>query len=341
MKQNHSTRFLDLNLCPLSEIVGDSCYPKLEIFMDLGNNSCNNCRLHKLYGDVTILKGMLNRKPMVLLFNEKDFEMLYRNEGVWPIREGTEVGKYYRKSRPEIFKTTGFLSTHGEEWFKFRSMVNPILMQPRNVLQYVDRMNIVADELNDNIKYLSEQNSNGEMPENFNIELYKWSLESIGVVTMDKHLEILAKASYLKAVIKETLRLVPIATGNLRTTVKKVVLGGYQIPTGTDVITNQLILCQMDQYFPRANEFVPERWLSTTIGELSYKNVNPVVYASFGYGPRAYVGKRLANLELEVALLKVIRNFEFKWPHEDMVFETKLFYGIARPLKLHVKPLNN
>ncbi|RZC10208.1 p450 domain containing protein [Asbolus verrucosus] len=364
---------------------------------------------------------------------------------------------------------------HGEEWFKLRSMVNPILMQPRNVLQYVDRMNLVADELNDNIKYLSEQNSNGEMPENFNTELYKWSLESIGVVTMDKHLgclkrnvetdsepqkliqnvlqlfplmykldvmpslwkvistpdlrkffkvsdfmtdtnlkyinqcmkklesqktdqedktnvlqklikgdrdlavvmaldmmtagidttgrilgaalyflaknpeaqqqlrkealtllkikdapvttEILSKASYLKAVIKETLRVAPIGGGNLRTT--------------TDVVTNHLILCKTDQHFARANKFLPERWLSSTVGELSYKNVNPFVYAPFGYGPRGCVGKRLANLELEVALLKVIRNFEFKWPHEDMVFEVKLFYGMARPLKLHVKPLND
>lgn len=42
----------------------------------------------------------------------------------------------------------------------------------------------------------------------------------------------LANASYLKAVIKETLRLTPIAVGNLRTTTKDLVLCGYQIPKG-------------------------------------------------------------------------------------------------------------
>jgi cytochrome P450 family 12 len=82
-----------------------------------------------------------------------------------------------------------YLSSQGEEWFKYRSVVNPILMQPRNNLQYIDKMNLVADELVDNVKFLAEQH-NGEMPDNFNNELYKWSLESVGVVTLDKHLGI-------------------------------------------------------------------------------------------------------------------------------------------------------
>ena len=61
-------------------------------------------------------------------------------------------------------------------------------MQPKNVIHYADKMNFVADELVDNIKYLSEENEQGQMPDDFHNELYKWSLESIGVVTMDTHL---------------------------------------------------------------------------------------------------------------------------------------------------------
>lgn len=38
--------------------------------------------------------------------------------------------------------------------------------------------------------------------------------------------------SYLKACVKEALRLNPIATGNARTTVQNTVLEGYQIPKG-------------------------------------------------------------------------------------------------------------
>ena len=44
--------------------------------------------------------------------------------------------------------------------------------------------------------------------------------------------ETLSKNVYTKAVVKETTRLSPIAIGNLRTTKKDLVLGGYQVPSG-------------------------------------------------------------------------------------------------------------
>ena len=64
-------------------------------------------------------------------------------------------------------------------------------MQPKNIARYTDKMNLVADELVDNIKHLAKQNKDGEMPDDFRNELYKWSLESVGVVTLDTHLGIL------------------------------------------------------------------------------------------------------------------------------------------------------
>lgn len=60
-----------------------------------------------------------------------------------------------------------------------------------------------------------------------------------------------------------------------------------------------------DKYFPKANEFIPERWLRETKGELSYKNVNPFVSLPFGFGPRSCIGRRFAQLEMETILAKV------------------------------------
>lgn len=44
--------------------------------------------------------------------------------------------------------------------------------------------------------------------------------------------EILDQLSYLKAVIRESIRIAPIAVGNQRTTTKDLILCGYQIPKG-------------------------------------------------------------------------------------------------------------
>ena len=129
--------------------------------------------------------------------------------------------------------------------------------------------------------------------------------------------KVLAEATYLKAVVKEVTRLAPIGVGNLRTTVKNLTLAGYQVPKGvqihifcknktilydfqTDIMTANLIPCTTDEYFPRAKEFLPERWLS------SHKTANPFAFAPFGLGSRSCLGKRLANLELHIAFLKVV-----------------------------------
>lgn len=61
-------------------------------------------------------------------------------------------------------------------------------MQPRNIAQYTDKMNSVADDLLDNMRYFSQKSEQNQMPDDFQRELYKWSLESVGLVTMDTHL---------------------------------------------------------------------------------------------------------------------------------------------------------
>ncbi|KAF7283082.1 hypothetical protein GWI33_001488 [Rhynchophorus ferrugineus] len=147
----------------------------------------------------------------------------------------------------------------------------------------------------------------------------------------------LTRASpYLKAVIKEAMRLSPIAIGILRTSVKDMVLNGYQIPKGTEVISINILPSRDDKYFMDANEFIPERWLRSTTDEYSSKNVHPFASFPFGLGPRSCVGKRLANMELQVGVAKIIRNFQFSWPHPDAQFGATLLYGIQTPLRFKV-----
>lgn len=64
-------------------------------------------------------------------------------------------------------------------------------------------------------------------------ELCKYLPEKNSPITK----EILSNLRYLKAVIKESNRMAPVAIGNARKTVKDLVLGGYQIPK--NVLTNK------------------------------------------------------------------------------------------------------
>ncbi|GLV43366.1 Cytochrome P450 49a1 [Carabus blaptoides fortunei] len=144
---------------------------------------------------------------------------------------------------------------------------------------------------------------------------------------------------YLRAVIKETTRMAPISSANMRRLSKDIVLSGYQIPKGTDVMTAHLILSLQDKYFVKAKEFIPERWMRGEKEQWTSQDANPFISLPFGFGPRSCVGRRLAQLELDIIVAKIARNYTWSWPHEDMKWVNELLYGVGSPLKYHMKPL--
>lgn len=79
-----------------------------------------------------------------------------------------------------------FFFRNGELWFKFRTLVNRVLMQPKAVKQYVCKIDEIATQLLDNIKFYAKNDPKQEMPDDFLSELNKYSLESIGIITLDK-----------------------------------------------------------------------------------------------------------------------------------------------------------
>ncbi|XP_074037344.1 cytochrome P450 CYP12A2 isoform X1 [Leptinotarsa decemlineata] len=416
----------------------------------------------------------------------EDVESVLRNSGTYPVRKILEIFVYYRRVvRKDIFQDFGgILTVQGEDWFKVRSIVNPILMQSKVIHQYMSKLEGVANELVENMRHFSRLNENHQMPDDFENELYKWALESVGIMALNKHFgcldlttpqdsdpkklvsaildtfdhlylieitpplwklfstplykkfvknldfinsviiksidealaepiddsipehqlsilhrlgkrdkkvaftmvidmlisgldttgktlgsilyflaknpekqaklreeilkvlpekdsditaERLEKLSYLRAVIKESTRIAPAAFVSFRTTVKDLVLGGYQIPKGTNVTLVSICTSNSSEHFKDPEKFMPERWLRETDDEYSFKKVNPFASLPFGYGPRKCIGMRFANLELELALIKIIRSFELSWEHPDMEFASHLLYGISNPLKLTVK----
>lgn len=128
---------------------------------------------------------------MIFTCNEKHYELIFRTEGIWPIRKSIETFLYYRKNyRPDVFQNLGGLaSEQGEIWFKMRSKVNPVMLQPKVVNSYIGNVDQVAIDFLDKMKTIQEEN--GEMPSNFGTELNHWALESIGVIALDQRLGVL------------------------------------------------------------------------------------------------------------------------------------------------------
>lgn len=113
----------------------------------------------------------------------------------------------------------------------------------------------------------------------------------------------MANMPYLRACIKEAARLNPVTLGNIRTLPHDVVLSGYIVPKGFEVATGNNTLMNDDQYYKDSAQFLPERFLKNN-DDMDIKGKHPYVYLPFGFGPRMCVGRRFAELEMEVLISK-------------------------------------
>ncbi|XP_054726672.1 probable cytochrome P450 12a5, mitochondrial [Anastrepha obliqua] len=496
---------------PFSEIPKASAFKFISKFLPGGPYSKLDfsqlvTAMLKDYGPIFLMPAMPGRPSILVTHNPDDFENLFRNEGAWPIRPLSEAVRYYRnKLRADFFEgVEGVIATHGEQWSSFRTIVNPILMKPKNTNMYLNKMAQVNQEFVDKIRLIRNPDTL-EMPDDFKEYLQRWALESVAIVALDKQLGLLRDDSenssevlklfsalndfmelsfdleykptlwrvvatpkfrrlmramddiksvtwkfvteavrklevekqqgieqpehkksvlerlikrndrvaavmamdmmmagvdtttslvagallclaknpekqarlraevmrvlpqknsnftadalnnipYLRACLKESLRVYPIAIGNMRVPQNDLVLSGYRVPKGTLVSMIFSTLQANERYFARPLEYLPERWLrsgeedhepntaAATKCAQSLKPSSPFVYLPFGFGPRVCVGRRISELEVEAGIARLVRNFniEFNYP-TDNAFKSVLINMPNIPLRFKLTDID-
>lgn len=128
---------------------------------------------------------------------------------------------------------------------------------------------------------------------------------------------LLGKCKVTLAVIKETLRLyAPAASmriGNGDCILKT--QRGVSLPThGFAVLMQHHAIHRNERLWPRAVEFLPERWLVGPDHELFPK---PGAWRPFEHGPRNCIGQTLSLTEIKIVLAMTARNFDIKPAYED------------------------
>ncbi|XP_016122461.1 sterol 26-hydroxylase, mitochondrial-like [Sinocyclocheilus grahami] len=122
--------------------------------------------------------------------------------------------------------------------------------------------------------------------------------------------EHLTRMPYMKAVIKETLRIYPVVPGNGRLTVdSEVIVDNYWFPKKTQFHLCHYAVSHDESNFPEPECFVPDRWLRDNPSRSQH---HPYSSVPFGVGVRACVGKRVAELEMYFALSRLMQHYEVR-----------------------------
>ncbi|KAG6412918.1 hypothetical protein SASPL_125613 [Salvia splendens] len=130
------------------------------------------------------------------------------------------------------------------------------------------------------------------------------------------------KLPYLRAVVKESLRLYPPAPLLVpRETTKKCSINGYEIEGGSTVYVNAWAIARDPAMWDNEDEFLPERFLES---DLDPRGQTPELIP-FGFGRRRCPGIGMAMAEMELALANVVCKFDWELPvgmkEEDIDFE--------------------
>lgn len=135
---------------------------------------------------------------------------------------------------------------------------------------------------------------------------------------------------YVDAVIKETMRIHSTSSLGLPRVIPAgpgATVSGRHFPAGTTLsVPAYTIHHSKEIWGPDADEFRPERWF-----ELTEQQKN--AFIPFSYGPRACVGRNVAEMELALIVSMVFRRYEFELRQGEM--ETREGF-LRKPLGLEV-----
>ncbi|XP_027352826.1 cytochrome P450 83B1-like [Abrus precatorius] len=130
------------------------------------------------------------------------------------------------------------------------------------------------------------------------------------------------KLPYLKAIVKETLRLFPPVPLLIpRETNKRCSIAGYEIPEKTLVYVNAWAVHRDPETWKDPEEFYPERFLDSTIDFRGYD----FELIPFGAGRRVCPGINMGVITVELVLANLLYSFDWEMPkgikREDIDFD--------------------
>ena len=127
--------------------------------------------------------------------------------------------------------------------------------------------------------------------------------------------EDIPRLPYTEAALAESMRLFPPAWTIGRLSIEPHEFGGYQIPKGSLILASQYVMHRDPRYWPDAEKFLPERWLSQSVKEATQQ----FTYFPFGGGVRRCIGESFAWTEGILLLATIASQWKMRMVPDQKV----------------------
>jgi cytochrome P450 len=135
----------------------------------------------------------------------------------------------------------------------------------------------------------------------------------------------LSGAKYLRACIDETLRMSPPTPGYLGRTVLEggITIDGQYFPAGVELGAPIYALHHNSDYYPRPNDFWPERWLQEIDGKTRAETISQdpalarAAFAAFSTGRHGCAGKEFAYLEITLFIARLVYQYNVQLADDE------------------------
>lgn len=121
----------------------------------------------------------------------------------------------------------------------------------------------------------------------------------------------LTALTYLNGVVQETLRLYSPGVISARKVMRDLSFDGHRIPAGRMLIFSAYVTHRIDEIWPHATEFRPQRW---DTGDPDYRKPAPHEFIPFSGGLHRCIGAAMATTEMTVMLARLVARTKLGLP---------------------------
>uniref|UniRef100_A0A182P056 Uncharacterized protein n=1 Tax=Anopheles epiroticus TaxID=199890 RepID=A0A182P056_9DIPT len=149
-------------------------------------------------------------------------------------------------------------------------------------------------------------------------------------------IELMKDLHYVECVLKESMRLMPVAPIVGRQNLAELEVDGHRIPKGSVFLFHFYALHRRkDVWGPTADEFDPDRFLREA-------GRHPYAHLPFSGGARGCIGYRYAMMSLKTLLAQILRNYELttELRYEDIRYQYQISLNLAFPHAVRLRRRN-